>query len=122
MQQTKPTLVIGATTNPARFAYIATEMLMEYQHPVVLYGVRRGAVNGITIQNEWPNHADIDTVTLYINAKRQVEYEEKILALKPKRIIFNPGTENPTLQRRALAANIEAINACTLVMLRTGQY
>ncbi len=122
MQQSKKTLVIGATPKPYRYAYIATEMLLKYNHPLVLYGVKRGSISDNPILNDWYTTQDIDTVTLYINPSLQEQYLKKIIELKPKRIIFNPGTENLKLKELAEANNIEAQYACTLVMLRTGQF
>ncbi len=122
MPQTKHTLVIGATPNPSRFANIATHMLLEYDHPVTLYGIKKGSIGHLPILNEWPDSGDFDTITLYINPSIQERYLQQILDLNPKRIIFNPGTENPKLVELARSQNIEALNACTLVLLRTGQY
>lgn len=121
MQEIKKTLVIGATPNPSRFAFIATEMLLDYHHPVVLYGIKKGSIRDLVIQNEWPGEQNIDTITLYINPRLQEQYLDKIIDLKPQRIIFNPGTENPKLEKLARSKNIEALDACTLVLLRTGQ-
>ncbi|MEY2925514.1 MAG: hypothetical protein RLZZ337_2065 [Bacteroidota bacterium] len=122
MQQNKKTLVIGATPNSSRFAYIATEMLQEYHHDVVLFGIKKGLINDLTIHNEWPEDKDIDTITLYINEKLQEQYYDAMLNSGAKRIIFNPGTENAELAQLAKAKNMEALNACTLVLLRTNQY
>jgi predicted CoA-binding protein len=122
MPQNKPTLIIGATPNPARYAYIATEMLLEYDYPVTLFGIKKGNVGDLPILNEWPKDQSFDTITMYINPRIQENYIDDILALNPKRIIFNPGTENPKLEKLARAQNIVALNACTLVLLRTRQY
>lgn len=122
MPLNKKTLVIGATPNRQRYAYIATEMLLDYEHEVILYGVKRGNIRDLTILNDWPSDADIDTITLYINPRIQEGYYDKILAMNPRRIIFNPGTENPILTDLAHSQNISTLNACTLVLLRTNQY
>ncbi|MBT8327135.1 MAG: CoA-binding protein [Bacteroidia bacterium] len=122
MQLSKRTLVIGATPNPNRYAFIATNMLLEYSHEVVLYGIKRGDIAGIPILKEWPAKEEIDTITLYINPRLQEQYLQKMVELKPKRIICNPGTENPELEKLARLQNIEVLNACTLVLLRTNQY
>ncbi len=122
MPQNKKTLVIGATPNPTRYAFIATEMLQDYQHEVVLFGIKKGDINGLKINNEWPEDQNIDTITLYINATLQEQYYDKILNAGASRIIFNPGTENSELSNLAKEKNMEALNACTLVLLRTNQY
>ena len=116
------TLVVGASPNSERYSFLATCLLNEHGISVYPYGIKKGMINDIPILNEWPNQIPIDTVTLYLGSDAQTEYIDQILALKPRRIIFNPGTENPTLVQLAHAADIETIEACTLVMLTTGQY
>lgn len=117
------TVILGATPNPDRTAYLAATRLVNAQQPVALVGIRSGEVAGIPIQNGQPSIAAVDTVTLYIGPDRQPPYYDYILEeLRPRRIIFNPGTENPELAQMARQAGIEALNACTLVMLATHQY
>jgi predicted CoA-binding protein len=119
----KKTLVIGASPNPERYAYLATSMLQEYGHEVIPYGLKKGSINGLSILNEFPKEADhVDTVTLYLNPANQKNYVDQILALRPKRVIFNPGTENPAFEEKLQEQQIEAIEACTLVLLRTHRY
>ncbi len=118
----KKTLVLGATTNPERYAYLAVTRLMQKGHEVVPVGIKTGDINGIPIIQGQPQVEDIDTVTLYLGAARQREYYDYLLSLKPKRIIFNPGTENPELAQRAEKQEIEVIEGCTLVMLSIGTY
>lgn len=120
----KKTVIIGATPNPARYAFTAAGMLTEYQHPIVPVGIKKGMVAEQEILNlhEKPVIADVDTVTLYIGPRHQPEWYDYILSLKPQRIIFNPGTENRELYQRAVEQEIEAVEACTLVMLRAGTY
>ncbi len=118
----KKTLVLGASENPARYSYLAMNRLKNNQHPVVAIGRRKGKVADIEIDTEKENFKDIDTVTLYLNPAHQKEYYDYIISLHPKRIIFNPGTENDDLVELATKNNIETIEACTLVMLSTGQY
>ncbi len=118
----KKTLVLGATDNPARYAYLAVEKLLRYGHEVVPVGQREAEVLGLKIQTGQPAIENIDTVTLYVNPKNQQPYYDYILSLKPKRIIFNPGTENPEFEKMAEDKGIEALEACTLVMLSAGQY
>ena len=97
-------------------------MLNEYQHPVLALGMRSGEVNGIKIQKEIDVSETVHTITMYVGPKNQASYFDIITQLKPKRIILNPGTENPELEKLAEENNIEVIHGCTLVMLRTGQY
>lgn len=118
----KKTLVLGATPNPDRYAYLATVKLRSYGHEVVPVGIKKGMIGGLEILNGRPVPEDIDTVTLYLGPERQREYYEYILSLKPKRIIFNPGTENDELADLAKANGIETVEACTLVMLSIGNY
>lgn len=118
----KKTLVIGASLNSSRFSNLAINRLVTYDHPVEAIGLRKGVVAGIDITTEKEDFEQIDTITLYLNAKRQQEYYDYILSLKPKRVIFNPGTENPELYELLQKHNIEVEVACTLVLLGTNQY
>lgn len=118
----KKTLIMGASPNPSRYGFIATAMLTEYKHPVIPYGIKRGDINGIPVLNTLPDEKDVDTVTLYLNPHNQEQYYDYILGLKPRRVIFNPGTENPAFEQRLEDNGIEALEACTLVLLRTGNY
>ena len=120
--KTKKTLVIGAGTNPSRYAYLATQRLLRYNHPVVLLGKETGVVLGNEILHTPPADTDIDTVTLYIRPEHQTKYYDYLTELKPKRIIFNPGTENDELAQILDANGTEIVYGCTLVMLSTGQY
>jgi predicted CoA-binding protein len=122
MADNKKTLVLGASENPSRYSYLAVHKLRAHKHPVVAVGRRNGTVADIPIHKEHVAEKDIDTVTLYLNPRNQEEYYDYILSLKPKRIIFNPGTENEALIKMAKENNIKPIIACTLVMLSTGQY
>lgn len=120
----KKTVIIGATTNQGRYAYLAARMLTEYNHEIVPVGIKDGAVFGKEILDifQKPPIGEVDTVTLYIGPRRQPEHMDYILGLKPKRIIFNPGTENDEFIKKAEERGIEALEACTLVMLRSHQY
>lgn len=122
MMEKKKTLVIGASENPARYSNMAMNRLKNNQHPVVAIGKRAGTVAGITIETEKIPLNDVDTVTLYLNPALQKEYYDYIISLHPKRIIFNPGTENDELVELALQQGIKPVDACTLVLLSTGQY
>jgi hypothetical protein len=116
------TVVLGASPNPERYSNLAVKQLRQHGHSVVAIGVKEGKIGDVDIIREHPLLQDVETVTLYLNPQRQTEYYNYILSLKPKRIIFNPGTENDELESLASANNIEPIEACTLVMLSTGQY
>lgn len=118
----KKTLIIGATDNPARYAYLAANKLVRFGHPIVNVGIRQGEVAGSAIEKANTIHADIDTITLYIGPQNQPPYYDYILQTKPKRVIFNPGTENEELKNLIEENGIEAIEACTLVLLSTNQY
>jgi uncharacterized protein len=118
----KKTMVLGASENPARYSNLAIKRLKNNNHPIVAIGRRRGMVAGIRIETEKTPVKDIDTVTLYINPRHQKDYYDYIISLHPKRIIFNPGAENDELAELALKNNIKPQEACTLVLLSTGQY
>ena len=116
------TLVIGASDKPERYANKAVRMLREYDHEVVSIGLREGKIDDVAIQTGRPEFDCIDTVTLYVGPQRQDDLIDYVINMKPRRVIFNPGTENPGFQDRLNAAGIEPVEACTLVMLRTGQW
>jgi uncharacterized protein len=122
MDKKKKTLVLGASSNPARYSYLAIQRLRKHGHPVIAVGRRIGEVAGVNISKEHLPDEDVDTITLYLNPTNQREYYDYILNLQPKRIIFNPGTENDELIQKAKENNIQPVIACTLVMLSTGQY
>jgi predicted CoA-binding protein len=118
----KKTLVIGASENPERYSHLAVQKLVEHKQPVIALGIKKGTIDNVSIETERKQWEDIDTVTLYLNPAIQKDYYQYILSLHPKRIIFNPGTENDELYDLAKQNGIEAKEACTLVLLSTGQY
>jgi uncharacterized protein len=118
----KRTLIIGASDNPDRYSFKAFHMLYEHKHTVFPLSIKKGELNGIKFINDRPNIQDIDTVTMYVNPKLQEDYYDYILSLQPKRVIFNPGTENEAFEDMLVKKDIESINACTLVLLATNQY
>ncbi|HAI18451.1 MAG TPA: CoA-binding protein [Xanthomarina gelatinilytica] len=118
----RKTLVLGASLNPSRYSHIAMNRLKQAGHEVVAIGLKQGLVQGVNINTDLMTFKDIDTVTLYLNPKNQVPYYDYILSLKPKRVIFNPGTENPEFYNILKKNNIDFEVACTLVLLSTNQY
>lgn len=118
----KKTLVLGASTKPDRYAFKAITMLVDKGHSVIAIGQNAGEVAGITIRTKNIPLKNIDTVTLYLNPIRQRDYYNYIIETKPKRVVFNPGTENPELYQLLKSNNIEVEVACTLVLLATNQY
>ncbi len=118
----KKTLVLGASPNPARYSNMAVMSLRANNHPVVAVGLRNGIIADVVIEKGQPIHENIDTVTLYLGPKNQIAQYDYILSLHPKRIIFNPGTENGELMALAENAGIQVEVACTLVLLRLGSY
>lgn len=118
----KKTLIIGSSPNPFRYSYKAAHMLTKFNHEIVNIGVKSGEVAGVNIERPESIHHDIDTVTLYIGPDLQAQYHDYVLATKPKRVIFNPGTENYEFEKLLDANGIEPVEACTLVLLSTGQY
>lgn len=118
----KKTLVLGASGNPARYSYLAIQRLRAAEHPVVAVGLKPGRVADVDILVSKPLLDDIDTVTLYLNPANQQAYYEYIISLKPRRVIFNPGTENEVLARMLAPKGVTTMEACTLVLLSTGQF
>jgi len=118
----KKTLVLGASLKSNRYSNLAIHRLVNHKQSVVAIGLREGEVSGIKIETDLIDFDDIDTITLYLNPARQQQYYEYIVSLQPKRVIFNPGTENPEFYSILKQANIEAEVACTLVLLSTNQY
>jgi predicted CoA-binding protein len=120
--ENKKTLVLGASSNPARYSFLAINKLRAEGHDVVAIGRRTGTVNDVEITNTEVPIENLDTVTLYLNANNQKPYYNYILDQKPKRIIFNPGAENDELEKLASENHIDTQHACTLVLLSTRQY
>ncbi|WP_436517292.1 CoA-binding protein [Ekhidna sp. To15] len=120
----KKTVILGATLNPSRYAYLAAERLTKKNHEIVPIGIKKGELFGSEILDlrSKPAIPDVDTVTMYIGPQNQSEWEDYILSLSPKRIIFNPGAENESLAQKASAIGIDVQYACTLVMLGNGLY
>ena len=122
IMKNKKTLVLGATTKPERYAFKAVNMLVEKGHSVLALGQNAGEVAGVKIQTKAIPLKNIDTVTLYLNPTRQRDYYNYIVEAKPKRVIFNPGTENPEFYQLLKLNDIKVEVACTLVLLATNQY
>ena len=122
MIKSKKTLVLGASTKPDRYAFKAVTMLVDKGHSVLALGQNAGEVAGVKIQTKAIPLKNIDTVTLYLNPTRQRDYYNYIVEAKPKRVIFNPGTENPEFYSILEKNNIQYEVACTLVLLATNQY
>ena len=116
------TLVIGASTKPERYSYQAIERLEVKQHDVIALGLKPGKVHGISIETEKKDWEAVDTVSLYLGPAHQEMYMDYIVSLKPRRVLFNPGTENPVFEQRLIKEGIHAERACTLVLLSTNQY
>lgn len=118
----RKTLVIGASINPERYSNKAILRLKAHGHPVIAYAKRDGKVEGVAFETMWNPNWEVDTVTMYVGPAHQEELMDKIIALGPKRVIFNPGTENPEFFKRLKVAKIPFEEACTLVLLSTNQY
>lgn len=119
---TRATLVMGASDNPARYSFLAIRRLRAQEIPVRAIGRKKTVVADVPVETEMVPWDDIDTITLYLNPQHQEPYYNYLLSLHPRRVIFNPGAENPVLEKIATAAGIHCMDACTLVMLSTGQY
>ena len=118
----KATLVLGASANPSRYSNLAINSLRRHNHPVVAIGKRSGIVGDTPVETIPRDIEGLDTITLYLNPGNQRQYYDYIMKLKPRRIIFNPGTENDELAKIAQEKGIQPLEACTLVLLSTGQY
>ncbi len=120
----KKTVVIGATPNPSRYAYLAAHRLKNHGHEMIPVGIKKGEVAGEEILDlrTTPPIDNVDTVTMYIGPQNQPMWEDYILSLNPKRIIFNPGAENPSFSQKARNLGIETIDGCTLVMLSANTF
>lgn len=118
----KKTLVLGASDDPHRYSFLAIQRLRNNGHEVIAIGKHEGQVRDVKIETSKSVHEHIDTVTMYLNPRNQEEYYNYILSLHPKRIIFNPGAENDELAELAKKNGIQPVEACTLVMLSTGQF
>ncbi len=124
MMKNKRTLVLGASNKPERYSYLAINRLRANEVPTLAVGKREYTIGDVEVMNHWDHEkiSDIHTVTLYLSAKNQDGFIQKILDLKPNRVIFNPGTENPDFESDLSHAGIKPLRACTLVLLATGQY
>jgi predicted CoA-binding protein len=116
------TLVIGASHKPERYSNKAMQMLKDHGHKVLALGRRSRSFDNWQIDEGKPTYQDVDTVTLYLNYTHQQDYYDYLKSLKPRRVIFNPGTENPELEGQLEKEGIQTERACTLVLLSTGQY
>ena len=118
----KKTVILGATENPDRYAYRAAHALVQAGHPIVAVGSHQGTTAGQPILALPPELHDVDTVTIYLNTENQKQYHDYILNLRPQRVVFNPGAENPELEEKLAKAGIAYEQACTLVLLATRAY
>lgn len=122
MEIKKLTVVLGASDNEERYSNKAIKMLHYYSYPIMAIGNKATFVNDIEVITSTPFIENVHTITLYLSPKNQEIYYDYIISLKPKRIIFNPGTENIYLMNLAQKNGIQTIEACTLVLLSTYQY
>lgn len=118
----KKTVILGATDNPARYAYVAAQRLHLAGIPTEYVSRKKGTLFGKAFLPFGEKVHDVDTITLYLNPQNQVPYYQYIVSLKPRRVIFNPGTENPELESILSENGIESLEACTLVMLSVNAY
>jgi predicted CoA-binding protein len=116
------TLVFGASVKPDRYSHMAVIKLRNYKHDVVAFGMSSGEVSGVEIDTELIAYKDVDTITLYMNPKRQKAYYDYLIGLQPRRVLFNPGTENPEFYTELHKHGIAYEEACILVLLSTNQY
>lgn len=110
-------LILGATNNPDRYAYKAAHRLINSGHEIIPVGIKKGDLFGVNIINNKLIQDDIDTITLYLGQKNQIEWYDYILDTKPRRVIFNPGAENQELEFKLKDQGVLVENNCTLVML-----
>ena len=122
MSENKKTIVLGASPNPERYSFKAIVALRSKGHDVIAVGKRTGIVSDTEIEDGSLLHDNVHTITIYLNATNQLDWYDFIFTNKPKRIIMNPGAENPELEVMASKQGIEVLEACTLVLLATGSY
>jgi len=115
-------LVLGASPKSDRYSYKAVELLRKHGHDVIAIGLNPGMIGDTSIQSEIPTDIPYDTVTVYLSAQNQKDFYYLIPRLKPRRVIFNPGAENPEWEQDLHRLGIETEQACTLVLLNTGQF
>ncbi len=120
--ENKKTVVIGASTNESRYSFKAVKLLLKYAHTVVPLGIKEGTIKGYKIIIGKPKIENVHTITMYVGSKRQNDYYDYIISLKPKRVIFNPGTENPEFYNLLKKENIEIVQNCTLIMLNSNNF
>lgn len=118
----KKTLVLGASDNPERYSFLAVNRLRDKGHPVIAIGKKNAKVADVQIETEKKDYSGIDTVSVYLSPDHQLEYYDYIVSLHPKRLIFNPGAENEEFADLAKVNGIQPVEACTLVLLSTGQF
>ncbi len=118
----KKTLIIGASSNPERYSFKAAEKLLANNHEIYMIGNKPGQLFDREIKKTPIELTDVDTVTMYVSAKNQPGYYDYILSLNPRRVIFNPGTENQDFSKQLEDNGIVAEEACTLVLLATNSY
>lgn len=116
------TLVLGASVNPRRYSFLAVKSLLAHGHRVLALGRKSGSIDSVQIETGFPDFKEVDTVSVYMNAENQKIYYDYLLRLRPRRIIFNPGAENPEFSGQCLDAGIEPVEACTLVLLSIGAF
>ena len=115
-------MVLGASPKEDRYSFKAAQLLQSYGHTVIPVGLKEGSIEGIDIQTAWPSPGSVHTLTIYLHPDNQKQLLPKIIELQPKRVIFNPGAENPSLESALKELGIKTVKACTLVLLRTGAY
>lgn len=118
----KRTLIIGASEKPERYSNKAIRKLRAHGHEVIALAPRPGRVEDVIFETEKKEFPDIDTVSLYVGPRNQSGFIDYIIGLNPRRVIFNPGTENSEFEVKLQKAGILPEEACTLVLLGTGQY
>ena len=120
---TKTVAILGASSNPDRFSYRAFKMLQQHGHKPILISPKMNELEGLPVLAELSQiQSSIDTLTMYVGPEKSKSLEDQILKLKPQRVIFNPGSENPDLQKKLAEAGIQVLEACTLVLLKAHQF
>lgn len=116
-------VILGASNNPERFAHKAMVMLRNHGHETILVNPTLSEIEGAKVFADLEQVTEpVDTITMYVNPRISVKLKDKIIALKPRRVIFNPGTENPAIEFDLKKAGIETIHACTLIMLSSDEF
>jgi hypothetical protein len=115
-------VVLGASPDPGRYSYRAVRQLVKRNYEVVAIGKKKGLIGDILIETGQPPIQDVHTILIYLSPHHQGEIFDYVLSLRPKRVIFNPGTESPEFEEILISHNVEVVHDCSLVMMAMDRF